>query len=115
MMILRKPLKRLRAGCPRHWLALLLIQSAMAGPLKLEPFNGPTEKFKDTAGTIEIRGGLSVRGIPSAPPTAADQVLELEYFCAGGVPAFAALPGPPFEAKTARTFPEMGHSETWTS
>ena len=114
-MIFTTSPKRLRAGCPRHWLALLLIHSAAAGPLRLEPFDGPSANFKEHAGTIEIRGALSIRAIPATPPTAADQVLELEYFCAGGVPPFAALPGPPFEAKTARMFPEMGHSETWTS
>ena len=41
--------------------------------------------------------------------------MEFEYFCAGGVPAFALLPGPPFQAKTARMLPAIGHSETWST
>jgi hypothetical protein len=47
-----------------------------------------------------------------ANPAPDEQILELEYFCVGGSPAFFALPGPPFEAKTARKLPELGHSET---
>jgi len=58
---------------------------------------------------------MSIRATPATLPGPADLVLEMEYFCAGGVPAFAALPGPPFEAKTARMLPEIGHSEAWTT
>lgn len=88
-----------------------LIAAAM--PLKLERFDGPAATFQETAGTVEIRGPMSVRATPATPPGAADQVLEFEYFCVGGVPAFAVLPGPPFEAKTARILPAIGHSEAW--
>ena len=58
---------------------------------------------------------MSIRATPAIPPGSADLVLEMEYYCAGGVPTFATLPGPPFEAKTARFLPEIGHSEAWTT
>lgn len=83
--------------------------------LKLEPFNPPNGSFIESAPrTVEIRGPMSVRAIPIAPPGAADLVLEMEYFCAGGLPAFAALLGPQFTAKESRQLPALGHSETWS-
>ena len=92
-----------------------LLPVAVAVPLKLERFDGPSPAFKETAGTCEIKGPMSVLATPSAPPGPADRVIEFEYFCAGGVPSFAVLPGPPFEAKTSRKLPALGHSETWTA
>ncbi|WP_193214864.1 DUF5722 domain-containing protein [Luteolibacter marinus] len=84
-------------------------------PLKLERFNGPSPLFQETSpGTVEIRGAGPVLATPVAKPEAADLVLDFEYFCAGGVPSYAALPGPPFEAKTARHLSALGHSETWS-
>ncbi|MCW1914011.1 DUF5722 domain-containing protein [Luteolibacter sp. GHJ8] len=84
--------------------------------LKLERFDGPAASFREpVAGTVEIEGAMSVRATPSATPAKGPQVLEMEYFCAGGVPKFAVLPGPPFEAKTANWLPPVGHSEAWTS
>lgn len=83
--------------------------------LTLEPFSGPVPAFTQPgAGTVEIHGPMSLRAVPQQAPGADDLVLEIEYFCAGGVPEFAVLPGPPFEAKTARYLPEIGHSETWS-
>lgn len=96
--------------------ALLLAAAAADVPLKLERFDGPAPSFRETApGTVEIEGPMSVRGVPSGEPARGPQVLELEYFCAGGVPKFAVLPGPPFEAKTANWLPPIGHSEAWSS
>lgn len=84
--------------------------------LKLERFDGPGPSFREpTAGTVEIHGPMSVRANPTGPVGADDLVLEMEYFCAGGVPDFALLPGPPFEAKSARHLKAIGHSETWSS
>ena len=84
--------------------------------LKLERFDGPGASFRESAaGTVEIHGPMSVRASPSGPIGPEDLVLEMEYFCAGGVPDFALLPGPPFEAKTARYLKAIGHSETWSS
>lgn len=84
-------------------------------PLTLTRHDGPAPTFKEPApGTVEIHGPMSVLATPAGTPGPADQVLELEYFCAGGVPTFAVLPGPPFEAKTARYLPALGHSETWS-
>lgn len=57
---------------------------------------------------------MSVRATPEGSVPEENLVLDLEYFCAGGVPAFAILPGPPFEAATHRRLPAMGHSETWS-
>lgn len=85
-------------------------------PLKLGPFGAPTPAFREVLpGTVEIHGPMSVRATPRGKPEESDLVLEMEYFCAGGVPDFAVLPGPPFESKTARYLPAIGHSETWTS
>jgi hypothetical protein len=64
---------------------------------------------------VEIKGPMSVRAIPAAAPAPGETVVELEYFCAGGVPSFPVLPGPPFAAATARWLPPLGHSEAWTS
>lgn len=83
--------------------------------LKLEPFSGPNPAFREPLpGTTELHAGMSVRATPQGSPQAGDLILEMEYFCAGGVPDFAVLPGPPFEAKTARYLPGLGHSETWS-
>lgn len=94
---------------------LLTASFSLAGPLKLERFDGPSPTFQDNSGTVEMSGPISVRATPTTAPTATDQVIEFEYFCVGGVPTFAALPGPPFEAKTARYLPALGHSETWST
>ncbi|MES2660691.1 MAG: DUF5722 domain-containing protein [Verrucomicrobiota bacterium] len=101
---------------PARHLGLLFfipLSTLAAIPVKLERFDGPAAAFQETSGTVEIHGPVSVRAIPNGPVDPADQVLELEYFCVGGVPTFATLPGPPFEAKTARMLPALGHSETW--
>ena len=97
-------------------LALLVAVASADVPLKLERFDGPAPSFREPApGTVEVEGPMSVLVTPATPPAPADQVLDLEYFCAGGVPSFAALPGPPFEARTARQLPAFGHSETWSA
>lgn len=83
--------------------------------LLLERFDGPAPSFVSTSGTVEIHGPMSVRAAPEASAPEGNLVLELEYFCAGGVPSFAVLPGPPFEAATHRRLPALGHSETWSS
>lgn len=84
--------------------------------LELAPFNGPSPAFlSPTPGTVEIHSGMSIRATPAAALAPGDLVLEMQYFCAGGCPDFAALPGPPFEAKTARYLPAIGHSETWST
>jgi hypothetical protein len=94
--------------------ALTLPLATAEVPLKLTRFDGPAPTFKEPSpGTLEIHGPMSVLATPAAAPGPADQVLELEYFCAGGLPTFAALPGPPFEAETARYLPALGHSEAW--
>ncbi|GAA5127766.1 hypothetical protein JIN84_08245 [Luteolibacter yonseiensis] len=107
---MKKPTSR-----PGLIVSLCLCTLAAAMPLKLERFDGPAATFQEPPGTVEIRGPMSVRVTPSSRPGAEDRVLEFEYFCAGGVPSFAALPGPPFEAKTSRMLPGLGHSEAWKS
>ena len=99
------------------WSALILAPEAPADvPLKLERFDGPASSFREpAAGTIEIHGPMSVRVTPTGAPGPGDLVLEMEYFCAGGVPDFAVLPGPPFEAGTTRDLHAIGHSETWST
>ncbi len=96
--------------------ALFTLAAAAEIPLALERFDGPAPSFRTPApGTVEIDGPMSVRAIPSAPAGPEDLVLEMEYFCAGDIPAFPLLPGPPFEAATARHLPALGHSETWSA
>lgn len=99
-------------------LAILLALAVRAGaapiPMEIERFDGSHHSFKNEVGTASISGPMSVRLIPATPPGPNDQVIDLEYFCVGGVPAFAALPGPPFQAATSRVLPAMGHSEAWT-
>lgn len=84
-------------------------------PLRLERNDGPSPAFiQSPAGVTEIHGPMSVRAIPDAAVPAGNLVLEMEYFCAGGMKSFALLPGPPYESKTARYLPALGKSETWS-
>ncbi len=96
--------------------ALLTLSATAEIPLKLERFDGPSLSFRTTApGTVEVQGPMSVLAVPSMPAGPDDLVLEMEYFCAGGIAEFPLLPGPPFEAATARRLPALGHSETWSA
>lgn len=103
------------AGFLTLLLVLLPSVRAAAVALRLERFDGPSPAFTEAAGLVEIKGPMSVRAIPAAAPAPDTTVLEFDYFCAGGVPTFPALPGPPFSAATARWLPPLGHSEAWTS
>lgn len=96
---------------------LLFALSPVGGavPLKLERFGGPAAEFKESVGVVEIHGSMPVLATPASAPGPKERVLEFEYFCVGGSPAFAILPGPPFEAKTSRMLPAISHSETWTT
>ncbi len=99
----------------QNWVfGLLGTVVAVAAPLDLTRFDGDAEGFQKTGEAVEIRGAVSVLATSTTPLAAEEQVLEFEYFCVGGVPEFAVLPGPPFEAATARMLPAMGHSETWS-
>ena len=84
-------------------------------PVKLERFDGPASSFAEAPeGVIEIHGTQSIRVLPATPVDEGNWVLELEYFCLGGVDTVTAIPGPPFETRMARSLPAMGHSETWS-
>ena len=98
-------------------LALLLPTLLQAETfLKLEPLGGPDPAFREPlADTVELHAGIPLRATPRAKPRVDELVLEMEYFCAGGVPDLAVVPGPPFEAITAFRLPPIGHSETWSS
>jgi hypothetical protein len=95
------------------WLALIPLH-ATAANLKLERQGEPDARFSDAAGTTVVEGPMVIRALPITPPDPADRVLEFEYFCVGGMPAFSVLPGPPFEGIPPRTLPELGHRETWS-
>jgi hypothetical protein len=96
-------------------LCAILTTIVSATPLALAPFNGPTPSFREPVpGTYEITGPMSVRATPAEAIPPGPLVLEFEYFCVGGVPAFAVLPGPPYEARTHRRLPAIGHSEAWS-
>jgi hypothetical protein len=92
----------------------LTVLHAASIPLQIDSFNRAHPSFKDQAGTVTISGPISLRLTPATQPESANNVLALEYFCIGGLPTFAALPGPPYEAATARMLPAIGHCETWT-
>ena len=100
------------------WLPLLfaaLTTIGNASPLALAPFSGPNPSFREPApGTCEIAGPMSLLATPAQAMPPGPLVLEFEYFCVGGVPAFAVLPGPPYEARTHRRLPAIGHSEVWS-
>ncbi len=99
---------------PAFFLASLFASADI--PLTLSLSDGSGENFREAGpGIVEIQGAISLLATPGSPPPAGDLVLEFEYFCAGGVPEFAVLPGPPFEARTARKLPPAGHSEAWTT
>lgn len=89
--------------------------SAAGQNLTLSRVGGEAPQFRQIApGTYEVRGPASLLAVPAAPPPGGALVLEFEAFCVGGVAAFAVLPGPPFEARTHRRLPAIGHSESWT-
>lgn len=96
-------------------LALVALLPAAEVPLRLERHDGPHPSFTQSPGGVtEIRGPMSVLATPGGAIPAGNLVLEMEYFCAGGVASFAVLPGPPFDSKTARYLPAFGNSETWS-
>lgn len=92
-----------------------LIGSVFAAsvPLILERSGEGNATFTKKSGMVEIKGPMGVLATPSKPPGADFNVLELEYFCIGGVPAFNVLTGPPFKDASSVTLPAMGHSEGW--
>ena len=97
------------------FLLATLLTAAEQFPLVLAPFNGPNPSFREPeAGTFEVRGPMSLLATPAQSPSPVPLVLEFEYFCVGGVPAFAVLPGPPYQARTHRRLPAIGHSEAWS-
>jgi len=108
---------------PIKWPALLLV--SLAGitlrveaaplPLRIEKFEGPSDAFISTPDLITIRGPMSIRAIPASTPTPADTVIELDYFCVGGMPSFVATLGPPFAPTSSRQLPPLVHSETWNT
>lgn len=92
--------------------ASLPLQAATELELSRAGAAAPSVEFE--RGVYQIKGGGPVFASPKTPPAATDTVLELEYFCVGGVPEFAVLPGPPFQAATSRRLPALGHSEAWS-
>lgn len=83
-------------------------------PLRLGHFPGPSDRFKTTDAVSEILGPMPVLAVPANAPPTGPLVLEFEFFCIGGVPAFHVLPGPPFQSATARKLPAIPHSEAWS-
>jgi hypothetical protein len=71
-------------------------------------------------GDVPARDRPGVRAVDGnrltiGAPTPADTVIELEYFCVGGMPSFPVIPGPPFDKASSRQLPPLGHSETWST
>lgn len=96
-------------------LAFTLVADAV--PLNISQANGaPGLLRKITPGSWELRtsNGISLHADPATPPPANSTVLEFDYFCLGNIPRFAVIPGPPFNAETARWSDPLGHSEAWT-
>ncbi|MCU0794933.1 MAG: DUF5722 domain-containing protein [Akkermansiaceae bacterium] len=100
----------------RHLLILLgwVLPLSAQTDLTLSRAGVAAGSVKSENGIYQIEGGGPVLATPVKAPAAAETVLEMEYFCVGGVPAFAILPGPPFRGATARRVPALGHSETWS-
>ena len=97
------------------FLTLASLLPAAEVTLRLERNDGPNPSFTQApSGVTEIHGPMSVRATPTTAVPAGNLVLEMEYFCAGGMNSFAVLPGPPFDSKTARYLPALGKSETWS-
>lgn len=82
-------------------------------PLKLERSGEGDSTFSEVSGTIEIKGPLGVLATPKKTPGVDFNVLELEYFCVSGLPAFDVLTGPPFGEANSFKLPAMGASEGW--
>jgi hypothetical protein len=102
----------------RIWSAAVMMGAIAAADvsLELERFDGAAAGFRERSpGTVEIEGPMSVRAIRSGDTEGGAKVLDLEYFCAGGVPEFSVLSGPPFVGKAAKRLPPIGHSEAWSS
>lgn len=102
-----------------HWTLIALLASLAIAradiALKLARFDGPSASvIAPEGGILEIRGPNSILATPAAAVGKGSWVLEMEYFCAGGVPTFAVLSGPPFVSNEARYLPALGHSETWS-
>lgn len=101
----------------RLFFALLLCLQASAVPLTLSQANGKPGTLRALEnGTYElhIAGGLSLYADSKVVLPKGPLVLEFDYFCLGGVPRFAVIPGEPFESKNVRWSNPLGHSEGWT-
>lgn len=85
-------------------------------PLTLKRSGGVEKSvFQEKDGSVQITGSMGLIATPATAPGEKDTVIELEYFCLGGVPKFSVISGPPFDVAASRMLPAMGHSEGWTS
>ncbi len=84
-------------------------------PLKLERFDGPDPSFINAPGNvIELHSSNAVRASPETTAGDGNWVLEMEYFCLGGVESVTINLGPPFDIQAARSLPALGNSEVWS-
>lgn len=102
--------------------AIALVSAVLCGlcypfaeGVELTASRPPGGVLRDEGGVWQVEGAGSLVLTPNSAPAAGETVLEFEYFCVGGVPAFAVLPGPPFQAASARRVPALGHSEGWST
>lgn len=94
------------------FLAATVVSSATELVFTREGEKAASVRFEN--GIYQVENGGPLFATPAGPPAAGETVLEFEYFCVGGLPAFSVLPGPPFQAATSRRLPALGHSEAWT-
>lgn len=85
-------------------------------PLKLERSSGERPAtFTETDGIVEIIGALDLTATPTNTVRQDFNVLEFEYFCVGGVPAFNIFTKPRSKDTAAIPMPPIGHSEGWAT
>lgn len=96
---------------------LAISQAICAAPilLKLERSGTGAATFAKNGETFEIKGALAVLATPVMPPSANHKVIELEYFCLGGINDVVLTPGPAFDQAHSQKLPPISHSEGWTS
>lgn len=93
---------------------LLQVVALAEVALRLEAVAGGDGRLVREGEIWQVNAAGPVLAVPEGAVGEGDQVLEFEYFCVGGMPSFAVLPGPPFRAATARRLPAIPHAEVWS-
>lgn len=118
-MLATSPPNPLRIQALLRCLTLVLVLSASASTaateLEIVTANGqPLTQAADPTGAVQFEGPtlLIVEGREPVDPS--HNVLELEYFCAGGLDSFSIRPGSESDKPERPSHGPLGHSETWS-